>query len=97
MQPAPWPTIPLSRIIWANQSLPYPNNAEHQAREQQVSILKSLFWLNQDSKTARSRLEPTTFKFPFLPEREAGALLIWPLQLVPYSIIQGQFLHGMGG
>ena len=28
------------------------------------------------SKTARSRLEPATFGFSDLPEREAGALLI---------------------
>ena len=34
--PAPWPTIPftLSRH-WANHSMPYPNNVEHQARKQQ--------------------------------------------------------------
>ena len=31
---------------WANQC---PNNAEHQDRERQVSILKSLIWLNQVS------------------------------------------------
>ena len=29
---------------------PYPNNAKHQARERQVSILKSLVCLDQDSK-----------------------------------------------
>ena len=29
----------------ANQFLPYPNNAECHARQQQVSILKSLVWL----------------------------------------------------
>ena len=31
----------------ANKSLPYPNNAERPARKRQVSILKSLVWLNQ--------------------------------------------------
>ena len=30
----------------------------------------------------RSRFEPAVFRFPDLPEREAGALLIWPPQLV---------------
>ena len=34
---------------WANQSSPYPNNAERQAHERQVSILMSLVWLNQGS------------------------------------------------
>ena len=57
---------------WANQSFPYPNNAKHQAREQQVSILKSLVWFDQGSKTARFRLEHATFGFPELPEWEAG-------------------------
>ena len=46
--PAPWAFIPLS-WHWANQSLPYPNNAECQARKWQVSILKSLVWLHQGS------------------------------------------------
>ena len=32
---------------WANQSLSYPNNAEHLARKWQVSIFKSLVWLDQ--------------------------------------------------
>ena len=32
---------------WANQPLPYPNNAKHLARKQHVSILKSLVWLNR--------------------------------------------------
>ena len=68
---------------WANQSLPYLNNAEHWARKQQVSILKSLVRFDQCQKTARSRLEPATFGFPNLSEREAGALLIRPPRLVP--------------
>ena len=34
---------------WANQSLPYPINAECQARKLQVSILKSFVWLDQIS------------------------------------------------
>ena len=67
---------------WANQFLPYPNNAECQVREQQVSILKSLGWLNQGSKTARSGFEPATFGFPVLPEKEADALLVRPPRLV---------------
>ena len=33
----------------ANQSLSYPINAEHLARKRQVSILKSLVWLDQYS------------------------------------------------
>ena len=36
--------------LWANQSLPYPNNAEGLAKRWQVSILKSLVWLDQNSK-----------------------------------------------
>ena len=32
---------------WANQSLPYPNNAECLARKRQVSIFKWLVWLEQ--------------------------------------------------
>ena len=32
-----------------NQSSPYPNNAEHQDKKRQVSILKSLVWLDQVS------------------------------------------------
>ena len=49
--PVPWPwshSITLS-WHWANQSLPYQyhNNAEHQARKRQVSILKSFFLLDQ--------------------------------------------------
>ena len=57
--PAPWPGITLSYIIltlsqpvldneWANQSFPYPNNAERLARKQQVSIFKSSAWLNRE-------------------------------------------------
>ena len=34
-----------------DQSFPYPNNAERQARERQVSILKSLVWFDQGGKT----------------------------------------------
>ena len=33
-------------------------------------------------KAAGSRLKPTMFGFPDLPEREVGTLLIWPPQLV---------------
>ena len=35
---------------WTNQSLPYPNNAEHQDKERQVSMLKSLVWFDQGLK-----------------------------------------------
>ena len=35
---------------WTNQFLPYPINTEDQARKRQVSILKSLVWLDQVSK-----------------------------------------------
>ena len=34
---------------WANQPIPYPNNAERLNRKQQVSIFKSLVWLDQGS------------------------------------------------
>ena len=34
---------------WANQSLPYPNNAKHLARKWQVYIFKSSVWLDQCS------------------------------------------------
>ena len=47
--PAPWPashSVTLS-WHWANQSLPNPNNAKHQARKRQVLILKSLVWLDK--------------------------------------------------
>ena len=67
---------------WVNQSLPYTNNAERQAREQQVSILKSLVWLDQGLNTVRSGLKLTTFRFPDLPEQRADALLIQPPRLV---------------
>ena len=38
--------VPLS-WHWANQFLPCSNNAKHQARNWQVSIWKSLVWLDQ--------------------------------------------------
>ena len=38
-QQALWPDIPVTLFWhWANQSLPYPNNAEHLARKRQVPI-----------------------------------------------------------
>ena len=53
--PAPWHDMishsVTSSCHWANQSLPYPNNAEHQFRKRQVSIFKSLVWLDQGSKS----------------------------------------------
>ena len=73
---------------WTNQSLPYPNNAEHQARKPQVPILKSGL-TRPGFKPASYGLEPAIFRFPDLPKQEVGALLIWPSQLVhswwPYS------------
>ena len=35
---------------WANQTLSYPNKAESQAREWELSILKPLVWLDHGSK-----------------------------------------------
>ena len=67
---------------WANQSLPYPNNAESQATKWQVSILKSLVWLNQGSNPRRLGFEPARFRLPNLPAPEVGALLIRPTHLV---------------
>ena len=34
-------------VTLSNQSLPYPNNVERQARKRQVSFFKLLIWLNQ--------------------------------------------------
>ena len=51
-----WLDIPLSHIILtANQSLPYPINAEHQARYWQLSILEviNLRWLAFELLTSR--------------------------------------------
>ena len=62
------------------------NNVEHKAREQQVSILKSLVCCDQGSKTAGSRFDPMTFRFPNLPELEADAIRIRPLRLVDYYV-----------
>ena len=46
---------------WTNQSLPYHNNAKHQAREWQVSVLKTSAWLDQGSKLQghNSNLQPS--------------------------------------
>ena len=48
-----WHHVPISHSItlswyWANQSLPYPNNAECQARTRNYQFCKSLVWLNQE-------------------------------------------------
>ena len=43
---------------WANQSFPYRNNAEHQARKRQGSILKSSVWLYQGSNPRGSDSNP---------------------------------------
>ena len=79
---------------WTNQPLPYLNNAERQAREQQVSILKSFVWCHQSLKTARSEFESGTFGFPDLPEREVDALLIQPPRLV-LKQMDGHLVNGL--
>ena len=66
----PWHHDLLSQSLtlswqWANQYLPYPNNAECQARKRQVSILKSLVWLDWEPNSQSST-------------REACTLPIWP-------------------
>ena len=60
---------------WANQFLPYPHNAEHLARKWQVSILKSLVWLDQCSnpRTLDSKLRSSDS----LISQKGGTLLIW--------------------
>ena len=88
--PAPWPANVLSHSValsWhgTNQSLPYPNKAKHQVRKRQVSILTLLVWLNLGLKTARTRFETATFRFPDLPVWEAVALVIQPPWVVIYS------------
>ena len=65
--PAPWASHSVALSWqWANQSLSYANNVEHQAKEWQVSILKSLIWLDQDSKTTRSGFDPWPSDSPIL-------------------------------
>ena len=39
---------------WANQYLPYPSNAQFQARQRQVYIVKLLLWLDQGSNLTMS-------------------------------------------
>ena len=82
--PAPWLDIPLSLTLswhWTNQSSPYNNNAEHLARKQQVSILKSLGWLDLGLNLWCS----VTFWFPDIPIWEMDALFIWPFAWFIYS------------
>ena len=43
----PWSYTPLSQII-LTESLPYPNNAECQTTKREVSIFKSLVWLDNE-------------------------------------------------
>ena len=74
--PAPSRHSVILSWLWASQSLPNPNNADRHARKRQVSILKSLVWLDQGSNPAESGFEPVMFGFPDLPSQEAGALLI---------------------
>ena len=48
-----------------------------------TSINFKVFGLTRpDLEPEGSRLDPVNFGFPDLPEWEAGALLIWPHQLV---------------
>ena len=74
----PWPAIPLSHIILTLREpvLAYPNNAERQARERRVSILKSLSWFDHNSKMRGldSNLRSSNSKFPYLPLWEVDAL-----------------------
>ena len=63
----------------ANQSLPYPNNAEC---HQQVSILKSLVRLDQRSNPHGPDSNPTRFRFPNLSAWGMDALLIRPPHLI---------------
>ena len=81
-QPAPSRHSVILSLHWANQSLSYPTNAEHQARKRQISIIKSLLWLGQGSIPAWSGFESMRFRFPDVPAWEAGALLIRPPRLV---------------
>ena len=78
-----------SLVVWWGMKLCFtvvaPNSAERHAREWQVSILKSLFWLDQSWKTVRSVVKPATFRFPNLPQWQADALLIRPFWLVPLT------------
>ena len=63
-----WKISPWAPISWhgANQSLPYPTNAERQTRKQQISIFKSAVWLDQGSKPS------------MLPRRKTCILTIIP-------------------
>ena len=65
---------------WANQPLPYPNNDECQARKWQVSILKSLVWL--DSKMRGPDLNLRSSDSPISQAGRRALLLIQPSQLV---------------
>ena len=69
---------------WANQFLPYPNNAEHQAREWQVSILKSLVWFDQDLKTWRPDSKSWPSDSLISQNRKWALLLIRPPWLVQW-------------
>ena len=80
-----YPTLSWHR---SNQSLPYPNNAKHQAREWQISIYKIIgLTRSKGSKTTRSRFKLATPRSdsPDLPERDTDVLHIWPHWLVSWS------------
>ena len=59
-------------------SFPCPNNIEYQARKWQVSIFKSLVFIEPRFEPAGSVFEHVRFGFPDLPAQETNALLIQP-------------------
>ena len=58
---------------WANQSLPFPDNYGCLARKWQVSILKSLLWLDKVSKAQAPDLNPWSSYSP-MPQKGSRAL-----------------------
>ena len=63
---------------WTNQSLPYPNNAEHWARKWRVSILKSLVWLDQVKK-CEGRIWTCDLRISRSPRMGGGCSLLMRL------------------
>ena len=67
---------------WVNQFLHYPNNVEHQARKQKVSIVKSLFW---NRPGFEKKKDPDSNPWPLdSPTSQNGkrALLLTPIYLL---------------
>ena len=66
---APRPDTPLSRIILtlSHRPLPYPNNAEDQARKRQVSLLTSSVQLDQGSKARGPNSNQLSLDSPISP------------------------------